>query len=117
MDPAFAQQHLHKSVSSALTPGLILAGLCFPSGVAGLRYAPEQYAWLFAVLVAVGLFVPAVQIIWFTLFDRDRLHSEKFLEKRMMFQHMTPVLGDVNQTIELQSDGQLLPNPRGGKNV
>lgn len=97
--------------SSGVNPALILAALCLGGGVLGAVFADTSYSRLFAGVVIVGVAVAALQILFFTVFDRDRLHENKHVENKMMINRITPVLGDSDNVIELTSDKIAIENP------
>ncbi|WP_138983981.1 hypothetical protein [Sphingomonas elodea] len=90
--------------SSAVVPAILFLSLCALLGFSGLRYAPPQYATLFVLVIAVGVFVPAFQIIFFTFVDRDRLHNEEHLERKIMLAHMKPEIGDSSSVKQIPAE-------------
>ena len=120
-----SNQHLAQiskrlKTSSAVAPSLIFSAIALPFGSAGIAFGPTDFKDFFAVLAGVPVGLTALQIVFFTLFDRDRLQNEEHLEKRMLLSRLSPEMGDANSTITLdQQSRDLKENPslEGSKNV
>ncbi|WP_137752174.1 hypothetical protein [Sphingopyxis sp. L1A2A] len=111
-EPIAAQVDTNSKVSSALTPALVLAASSIAGGVAGLRIGPEDYQQYCVFLMLAGPALAALQIIFFTFADRDRLHSERHIEKKMIISRLRPQIGDARSVVEIDGDSQLIENPR-----
>ncbi len=110
-DPVIAHANSATKVSSALTPALVLAGSAIAGGVAGARFSPPEYQAYFVLLALIGPLLAALQIVFFTFFDRDRLHSERHIEQKMILSREVPQIGDANSVIELTPSSKLIENP------
>lgn len=97
--------------SSGVNPALIFAALCLSGGISGAVFADSSYSILFGSVISIGVAVAAFQILFFTIFDRDRLHENRHVENKMMISRITPVLGDSENMIELTSDQIAIENP------
>jgi len=111
-DPRVAQAETTTKVSSALTPALVLAGLSLAGGVAGIRLAPDTMKEAFVWLAVGGPILAAAQIAFFTTFDPDRLHSEKYLERKLLISKISPQLGDAGTVIDIEANSEPTPNPK-----
>lgn len=111
-DPFVAQSEITTKVSSALTPALVLAATSMAGGLAGIRFAPEEFQELFVWLTVGGPIIAAMQIVFFTFVDRDRLHSEKFLERKLLISKIEPQLGDAATVIEMNVETIPTTNPK-----
>ena len=97
-------------VSSAVTPALVLAGSSLAGGITGMQIAP-QHSVLFLLLAIGGPLLAAAQIAYFTVFDRERLHSESHIERKMLISKLRPQLGDSGTVIEIEANQQAVENP------
>lgn len=109
-NPVEAHAERTTKVSSAVTPALLLAGTCVAGGLAGLQIAP-QHSNLFLLLAIGGPLLGALQITFFTIFDRERLHSESHIERKMLISKLRPQLGDAGTVIEIAANEQAVENP------
>jgi hypothetical protein len=90
---------------------LILAGICSAVALPGLLFGPDALAVLFTIILVVGLLIPASQIVLFTFIDRDRLHNEEHIERKMLLARMRPEIGDGSRAVEVIASERLIPNP------
>ena len=97
---------------SAVNPALVFTALCLAGGIPGAIYAPEPFNTICAVLAVVGVITTAFQILFFTFFDRDRLHDEKHVETKMLINAITPMVGDADNIIEIDAEPVLSGNPQ-----
>ena len=75
----------------------------------------EILTWL-----TVGAFaLPALQITFFSFFDRDRLQNEEHVEKKLLIAQGKPIKGDASTMIVEGEGGEPVENPRlgGGSDV
>jgi hypothetical protein len=107
----FAQVASRLRTSSAVVPALILAGICSAVALPGLLFGPDALAVLFTIILVVGLLIPASQIVLFTFIDRDRLHNEEHIERKMLLARMRPEIGDGSRAVEVIASERLIPNP------
>jgi hypothetical protein len=91
--------------SSAVVPSLLAALISMPLGAAGLAIAP-QFAVVFSVVLLSPLFVMLSQIMFFTIVDRDRLHNEEHIERRMQLDHAQATIGDNRTGREVVIEGE-----------
>ena len=97
--------------SSAVVPTLIFLALCLASGTAGLTLAPTTTQWFFIALISLAVLTTCGQIIFFTIFDRDRLQNEEHLERKLALGYLKPQVGDASQTVQLDASSVLISNP------
>ena len=118
-DALSAQVESHRKISSALTPALVLAGSSIAGGLAGLRFAPSEFQTYCGYLLLGGPLLAGLQIAFFTVFDRNRLHTESHLEKKMLISRLQPQFGDANSVVTIDQTEHLTNNPSagGGANV
>lgn len=103
----------HIATSSALNPSLIaLAIIAIPSLALSNFASPPLSDYLF-YLVAATTGVVLLQIAFFTIFDRDRLQSEKHVEHKILLSQQRFGVRDGNNTreIEIGHQGLLTENP------
>lgn len=123
MDPNYfgqiAQIVKQFKISSAIVPGLALAGIAIPVGCVGAIWASESAATLFSWIALVGIAIPALQILFFSLMDRDRLQNEEHVEKKLIIASGKAVIGDRDSIIDIEPTGDLVENPKleGGARV
>ena len=113
-DPFTTHAEIQTRVSSATTPVLLLASASLAGGTLLLALAPPQYQDLVMALAIGGPFLAALQIIYFTFFDRDRLHTERHLERRAIIDRMPPAIGDATQMKTIEGSANVLPNSTEG---
>ena len=65
----------------------------------------EPLNYVFVSIGALGALLAAVQIGFFTLFDRDRLQDEEHIENKLLIQALQPMLGDSENVIEVEATG------------
>ena len=84
-----------------------------------MRFGPDGSHQVFEWLMIGGPLLAAAQIAFFTIFDRERLHSEKYLERKMLISKIAPQLGDAGTVIEMEGGGTPTTNPKAieGKDV
>ena len=101
--------------SSAVVPALIFTAIAVPAGVTGLIVGAPSLSGFFQALIGMPIALTALQIVFFTLFDRDRLQNEEHIERKMLLSGLRPQLGDSQSTIDLSSEEKLVENPALGK--
>jgi hypothetical protein len=102
--------------SSAVVPALLAAAISMSIGGAGLAISNGKHEVLFSICLLAPLAVLLLQITFFTLWDRDRLHNEEHIERRMMIDQERSIIGD-NETrkqITLENSGHLIGNESAG---
>jgi len=97
---------------SAANPALILAAICLGGGLAGASITSAPINYVFVGISVLGVFVAALQIMFFTIFDRDRLHDEEHVEKKLLINAMMPMFGDAENLIEIKPNEELTGNPQ-----
>jgi hypothetical protein len=94
--------------SSAVVPALILTLICTPSGLIAANFA----VWPISSVLMVFAFLPPAlaffQILLFTFFDRDRLHNEDHVERKMI---ISRGIGDANGMVSPNPSTPLISNP------
>lgn len=97
--------------SSAAVPALILSTIFGPICVVGAILAPEPLN-IYLGCGAVGSFaLPALQILFFTAFDRDRLQNEEHVENKLLIAQGKPILGDRGGIVDIEPTGDTIENP------
>jgi hypothetical protein len=103
--------------SSAVVPALLASLIAMPIGATGLLMAPDQSA-VFTVVLLSPLAVLLGQICFFTAVDRDRLHNEEHLERRMQIDHGLAVIADNKTGSQVVIEGRSvrsIESPEKGK--
>ena len=95
---------------SAVNPALIFAAICMLGGLAGAIFAPPPLNYVFTAIAAFGVLIAAGQILFFTAFDRDRLHDEEHVENKMLIEAFAPILADADNIIEVDATRVLTSN-------
>ena len=106
--------------SSAVVPALLAALISMPIGAGGLAFGPKEFSLVFLIVLIAPLTVLLGQIVLFSIFDRDRLHNEEHLERRMVIERTPAEIGDAKSVVILENKAvQLTENPsmEGSKNV
>ena len=106
-----AQVTKRLKTSSAVVPALLLSVICVPIGALGLRFAEERLDILFGALIVVPPLLAALQIVFFTFADRDRLQNEDHVERKMLLRTFRPEIGDARSVLEISGDQSLIANP------
>ncbi|MFZ5744984.1 MAG: hypothetical protein ACOY7T_10980 [Pseudomonadota bacterium] len=109
-DPFTTHAEIQTRVSSATTPVLLLASACLAGGTLLTTFGPAQYQDIAIGLAVGGPILAALQIAFFTFFDRDRLHTERHLERRAIIERMPPAIGDATQVKTIEGNANVLPN-------
>lgn len=103
------------NTSSALVPSLILSAIGVTLAVGGFLIAPDDLKAIVAGVGVIPLILSCIQIIWFSMFDRDRLQNETHVENKMLIARMPSALGDKDTIIHGDRHTKLIDNPmRGG---
>jgi hypothetical protein len=97
--------------SSATSPALILTAICTPIALLLAFFSDPPLQYFFSAAAALPLALASLQILFFSFFDRDRLHNESHIENKMIIGRIEPQLGDANRTITLSPNGDLADNP------
>jgi hypothetical protein len=97
--------------SSAVVPALLASVIAMPIGAAGLILGSEATQTLFAICLLSPLAIALSQIFFFTFFDRDRLHNEEHLERRMLIGLDKPQIGDRSGVTIIEAEGLPVRNP------
>ena len=117
-DPFTTHAEIQTRVSSATTPALLLASACLAGGTLLAAFASSEFQNVGIGLSIGGPLLAALQIGFFTFFDRDRLHTERHLERRAIIERMPPAIGDATQVRTIEGNAIVLPNPaRGGEDA
>jgi hypothetical protein len=117
-DKHLAQIRKRLKTSSAVVPSLIFSLIAIPTASAGMILGSETTRPMFMVLLLVPVVLTAGQILFFTIFDRDRLQNEEHVERKMLLTRMKPEIGDAHSTVEIDADGKIVNNPTlGGPDV
>jgi hypothetical protein len=97
---------------SSLNPTLLLAAIVVPvSLVLGYLSEGQAQTFLFGLAAAV-VTVALLQIVGFSIFDRNRLDDHKHTENKMIIAQMRPHFGDADGTQFLSEDeGVIIENP------
>ena len=100
------------ATSSALNPGLFLSLVTMPIGATAALWTTNPIlAMIFASVAVAPPIIVLFQIVFFTIWDRDRLHNEKHIEKKMLIQRMPSEIGDRANAIPIATDSVLENNP------
>ncbi|WP_341713836.1 hypothetical protein [Erythrobacter sp.] len=113
-DPMVTHAEVSTKVSSATTPALLLSFAAMSAGLALLIFGPDNAAQFGIGLLIGGPVLAALQIVFFTFFDRDRLHTERHLEQRAIIERMPPAIGDSKSVRVIEGSGAVRPNPAMG---
>jgi hypothetical protein len=97
--------------SSAVVPALLLTLICTPTGALAARFSPEPINLVFLGMAIIAPLLTAVQIAFFTIWDRDRLQNEDHVERKMIITRTAPELGSASTVIELVDVAELTANP------
>ncbi|HEX8525431.1 hypothetical protein [Allosphingosinicella sp.] len=97
--------------SSAVVPSLLFAAIALPTGAAGLMFGKENTQPVFIGILLLPMLLTFGQIVFFTIFDRDRLQNEDHVERKMLIGQARSEMGDANSVIELETGGKLIGNP------
>ncbi|RDS77946.1 hypothetical protein DL238_10270 [Alteriqipengyuania lutimaris] len=96
---------------SSLNPTLILAAIVVPISLLLSFLSDGQTQLIFFSPAAIVILLAVFQIVWFSIFDRDRLDDHKHTENKMIIAQMRPHFGDSEDTNFIQGDGELIENP------
>ena len=96
---------------SSLNPTLILAAIVVPISLIFGFFSNGQPQLIFFGFAALVVLLAVFQIIWFSIFDRDRLDDHKHTENKMIIAQMRPHFGNSDDTNFIESDGALVENP------
>lgn len=77
----------HISTSSAVNPTMLVSISAMLIGYLGLQFAPDTASIVFSLLIIAPLTVFLGQVIFFTIFDRDRLQNDKHVEQKMIIKN------------------------------
>ena len=110
--PNFGQIIKTLRTKSAVNPALIFTAVCLAGGVPGAILATAPFNWVCAAIAVLGALTTALQIIFFTLFDRDRLQDEQHIENKLIINSVTPMVGDADNVIEIEAEQILSGNPQ-----
>lgn len=113
-DPIVTHAEVSTKVSSATTPALLLASATLSAGLLLIKLGPPMFQYYAFWLAVGGPILAALQIAYFTFADRDRLHTERHLERRAIIERMPPSIGDANQMRSIEGSTKVLPNPAMG---
>jgi hypothetical protein len=97
--------------SSAVVPALLLSLICTPIGSIGAKFSPYPLNLIFVILAVSPPLLTVLQIAFFTIWDRDRLHNEDHVERKMLITQTKPEMGDGHRVIEMTPNSELVENP------
>ena len=94
--------------SSAVVPALMLTLICTPTGLLTAKLASGVVSIVGLTLAIVPPLLASCQIVFFTIFDRDRLHNEDHVERKMM---ISRGIGDSQGFVASTIEQPLIANP------
>ncbi len=94
-----------------MNPTLLLATIVVPISLILGFFSNGSPQLFFLGIAAIVIFVALLQIIGFSIFDRDRLDDHKHTENKMIIAQMKPHFGDSDETKFIEGDGVLVENP------
>jgi hypothetical protein len=110
--PDFGQIVNILRTKSAANPALVFAAICLAGGLGGAIFVDPPLSYFFVGIAVLGALVAAIQIVYFTIFDRDRLQDEEHIENKLLIQALQPMLGDSENVIEVEAAPVLSENPK-----
>lgn len=97
--------------SSAAVPSLILSAIFGPISIVGSIIADGSTATGLAVTAIASFALPALQIIYFTFMEPDRLQNEEHVENKLLIAQGKMIRGDNQTMIDVSVDQTPVANP------
>ncbi|MFL6856981.1 MAG: hypothetical protein ACJ8EB_03630, partial [Allosphingosinicella sp.] len=98
--------------SSAMNPTLLMILLCTPWAIPAAYLSQYPANMFFMGLAGLPPLVGLLQIVFFTIFDRDRLQNDKHVENKMLIERIQGQLGDKAGEVTIDQSSPLSDNPR-----